>query len=131
MFYDNNNEQAPVHIEALVDTYGDYQRILVNQDYDRRVLLLRGGVVDEDTVYVGNPNSEVPHGAYVSFQDVYREKRHPLLETYLTQEHQFSSRSGQAYTGNITSNDVIVNFLRANQELSKSVNDALSEQNTK
>ena len=130
MFFDENKEEYPVHIEALVDTNGDYSRILVKQGEFKRVLLLYRSIVDEDTIYEEDPNNLfVSKNTYVAFEDKYREKRHFDLESYLGQVPQFVSKSGEIYAGNITSNDLIVNFLNANIELSKRAEEvSLSDQ---
>ena len=125
MFFDENKEESPVHMEALVDTTGDYSRIMIEKDNFKRVLMLRGNIVDEDIIIEEEPNSLFStKNTYVAFEDRYREKRHFNLEAYLMQSPQFVSKSGEIYTGDIASNEYLTDFLNNNIELSKTVEEA-------
>lgn len=124
MFYDEKKEDSPIHIEALVDSTGCYSRIMVCQGNNKRVLLLNGNVVDEDMIFeMDKENSIFPKKTYIAFEDAYREKKHPDVQAYLSQEHQFISSTGEAYTGNISSDNYINNFLVSNMQLSKLIDD--------
>lgn len=125
MFFDENKEESPVHIEALVDTLGDYSRILVEQGDFKRVLMFRGNIVDEDKIFEEVPNELFStKNVYVAFEDRYSEKRHLTLESYFSQAPQFVSKSGEIYDGAIASNDYLIDFLNTNIELSKTVGEA-------
>lgn len=119
MFYDDNKSEQPVHIEALVDSAGDYSRILVHDGNIKRVLLLNGNLVDEDIIYeMGSDSSFLPKKAYISFEDKFMEKPHPDLQSYLSMEHKFLSNTSEVYNQNNYDN-YINRFFNYNLELSK------------
>ena len=120
MFYDEKKGNSPIHIEALVDSTGYYSKIMVCQGHNRRILLLNGLVVDEDKIYEFDPkDSTFPKSIYIAFEDEYGTKKHPNLNTYLSQKHQFVSSNGESYSGDINSNNYIIRFFMFNEELSK------------
>ena len=122
MFYDEQKDDSPIHIEALVDRTGYYLRIIVSQGNVRRVLLMNRNVVDEDMIYEYDSEEFMfPKKVYIAFEDKYREQRHPNLQTYLSQEHRFISNDGEVYNGNVSSNSHINNFFESNIELSKRI----------
>jgi len=119
MFYDDNRGNQPVHIETLVDAVGDYSRIVVSSGNIKRVLLLNGNYVDEDSIYeMDSDNSFLPKNTYISFEDKYMEKPHPDLQSYLSMEHKFLSSTLKAYNNDNFDNH-IKRFFNFNRELSK------------
>lgn len=114
MFYDNNE----VHIDALVDSIGDYSKIVINSGNIKRVLLLNRNHIDEDSIYeMDSEDSILPKKTYIAFEDKYIEKAHPDLQTYLSMEQQFLSKTGEVYTGD-SFNNYINRFFNYNTELS-------------
>lgn len=124
MQYEEKNTNNQIKIEALVDTDGDYMKITVSQNNLKRILQLNGKFVDEDIIIETNPNElMIPKKSYIAFEDNYKEKQHPSLETYLSEKQQFTSKTGETYNGIISSNDYINHFLKCNIELSKTFNE--------
>lgn len=120
MFFDEKKEDFPIHIEALVDSAGYYSRIMICQGNSRRILLINGNVIDEDMICEFDPEEPLfPKKTYIAFEDQYKEKTHPSLQTYLSHKQQFLSHNGEVYIGDLSSNNYPNHFLMSNMELAK------------
>ncbi len=118
MFYESKT--SGLKIEALVDANGKYSRVMVTKGNARRVLFLSYGVVDTDEIFEFDDEEEMfPNKTYTAFDDPYREKTHPSLKEYFSQNIEFKSEDGAKYTGDVSNNTYIVQFFNANTELIK------------
>ena len=125
MTYDEIHDKGRLHVEALVDTLGNYQRILVDTGSERRSFNTRGNFLVSDAVYL-------PEKAYVSFDHgTDLTQAAPNVNGYLGQEHTFTNENGETYEGPLKRDDIITAFINADRELLPSVNEfAKSEQET-
>ena len=120
MAYNESQDDGVLHIEALIDSIGDYSRLIVKKGIEERVISLSGKFICEDVVYVmGDSNEFIPRDRYVAFEDDYATK--VKYEDYFGKEKTFVSESGKTYEGEVTKDDYITNFMRKNVELSHMV----------
>lgn len=119
MFYESKNDNQPIKIEALVDRFsGDYIKLMVTLKDMKRVLMIKYGDVEQDTVFHEAEGSMVPDKSYHAFNDPYQRKIRPKLAEYLGQNHRFVADDGNdEYTGDVTSDTHIINFLNSGRNL--------------
>ena len=120
MFYDEKREKDTIHIEALVDTSGYYSRIMVVSDKFRRTIMLKGNFVEEDKIFeMNSENDFIPTSVYVAYEDPFQEKRPLEFDKYIEKKVPFLSEDNKTYSGVVSSNDLIVDFVNSNIELSE------------
>ena len=131
MFYESKDDNQPIKIETLIDSSrGDYIRIMVTLKDMKRVLMLKYGLVDTDTVYHEKEGNPVPDKSYCAFSDRYQEKVHPELAEYLGQSHRFVSEDNgrEEYVGEVASDTHIINFLNSGKSLLEALKAAQEQQ---
>jgi hypothetical protein len=131
MMYDEIHDNDKLHVEALVDTLGNYQRILVDTGTERRSLNIRGNSVDSDAVYIMD-DKMFPKESYISYErDTDLSKPVINIKSYLSEEHTFTNKNGQTYDGPLKNDNIINAFISSDKELLPSVNEYVkSEENT-
>lgn len=99
MFYDekDKNSQTLFHAEALVDQYGEYQRLILEEKGYKRVMQLQGDYIMSDIVY--DNRNESFDGAwvgksYIGYEHDDNTKPLPRLSTYLLGDKEFKSEDG-------------------------------------
>ena len=120
MAYNETQEDGILHIEALIDSIGDYSRLIVKKGNEERVVALSGRFIAEDVVFVmGDSNKFIPKDRYVAYDDNYATR--VKYEDYFGKEKTFVSESGQIYESEITKDEYIINLMQKNVELSHTV----------
>ena len=125
------NEKAETgerkHIEALVDDRGDYIRLLVDSGGSRRVIQLSQGKVYSDIIVEKFDNDGMSGNSYVALDgDILSTNMVPLDE-YLATPQKFVL-DDKPYTGPLTDNSSIIDFISKGEELLTMVNsDSISE----
>lgn len=119
MAYNETQEDGILHIEALIDSLGDYSRLIVKKGSEERVIALSGKHVLEDVVYVMEDDEIIPKDRYVALENDFEHRRN--IEDYFDNEHTFRSSKGEKYTGEVIKDAYVINFIRKNAELSHTV----------
>ena len=99
MFYDEKDKTSKTifHAEALVDQYGEYQRLILEEKGYKRVMQLQGDYIMSDIVY-DNRNESLDGAwvgkSYISYIHDDNTKPLPRLSTYLLGDKEFKSEDG-------------------------------------
>lgn len=123
MFYDADD----IHIEALIDDFGDYLRLIADKADVRRILQLNGNKVLSDTVC--KVDSDSPMGfsdSCVAYHDKYGDSDNPSINEYLTSEPVFKSDNGEEFEEEVPGNTDIIAFIDKNDNLVDVVNNTLN-----
>ena len=122
MTYNETKEDGVLHIEALIDSNGDYTRLIVKKGDAERVVALSGENVLGDVVYITTDEKDlIPKRRYVSFDgDISNIKP---IKDYFQGVHTFKSKDGEVFTGEVVNDKYVIDFLRKGEELRNSITD--------
>ncbi len=119
MFYDEKTLDGILHMEALVDQYGDYSRFIIEQGKEKRVIQVTGDYIEEDGVYLFSEDGLFPEKEYKALERKFGSEPKESLNEYLEEDKEFVSSDGEKYEGVITSQEIVTEFLEKNKELTK------------
>lgn len=128
MFYDEKTkgQQTLFHAEALVDQYGEYTRLILEEKGYKRVMQLQGEFVTSDIVY-DNRNESLDGAwvgkSYIGYEHEDQSKPYPRLSAYLLGDKVFKTEDGAVLHENPNDNR-ITEFLSNNDNLKVELSNA-------
>lgn len=106
-----------LQVEALIDQYGSYMQICIISGRTSRIISLDCGMVYRDVISLGASFGYECALLDGNISSPYRIKLNDYLAT-----KQSLCFNGKVYDGELLNNDLIVEFLNKNEELSESMN---------
>ena len=120
MTYNETSEDGVLHIEALIDSIGDYTRLIVKKGDTERVVSLSGVTVLGDVVYVmGDGDDIFPKRKYVAYEGNLENRK--TIQEYFQGKHYFKSKDGEEFTGEVVDDRYVIDFLSKGEELKSSI----------
>lgn len=122
MFYDEKTKKKETlfHAEALVDKYGNYQRLILEENGLKRVMQLQGEYLRSDIIYdERNENASFAWvgKSYIGYEHEDPTKPLPRLSAYLLGDKVYKSEDGAILT--VRPNDLrVTEYLTNNDNLS-------------
>ena len=109
-------------VESLIDSNGEYIRLLAKTGNVTRVLQMNGDKVYSDSIFVGeNLSNELMGDNYIAKEGDYYSKDSIKLEKYLLNKPEFFSQ-GNKYEGKVPDNNLFIDIIEKNIELNKLIN---------
>lgn len=122
MFYEEEREDGKkLSIDALVDQFGGYMHFWISLGNMKRVICLSGEMVYSDSIVEKISSDGLLSDSYFALNGDKYSSNSFLLDDYLNTKLPF--RFGeQVYEGELANNNLIIEFLKKNDEIRESMN---------